>query len=141
MTVFDTLLVPRQKGIMLYCKRIQAYCPSPVKTLYFNILTQFIKTKTIMILFHTCFKCFLSSPASGSGRGGNISALVGAMTCNRTEIISKKGNKNRKNVSRAEQQSKSEWNTVKGLSNHEVYRGVKIAPGTTQYFCDTIGNY
>lgn len=29
----------------------------------------------------TCLRCFLSSPASGSGRGGRISALVGAITC------------------------------------------------------------
>lgn len=29
----------------------------------------------------TCFRCFFSSPASGSGRGGRISALVGAITC------------------------------------------------------------
>lgn len=29
----------------------------------------------------TCFRCFLSSPDSGSGRGGRISAFVGAITC------------------------------------------------------------
>lgn len=40
--------------------------------------------QTANCAYFTCFRCFFSSVASGSGKGGRISALLGAMTCDHT---------------------------------------------------------
>lgn len=70
-----------------------------------NKMTQLDQTPTQprgtgLIKASTCFRCFLSSIASGSGRGGRISALVGAITCVEKRITKKKDiasdNSNRK---------------------------------------------
>lgn len=51
-----------------------------------NKMTQPDRTPTQLrgtgrVAHSTCFRCFFSSIASGSGRGGRISAFVGAITC------------------------------------------------------------